>query len=345
MGITISVDAMGGDFAPEIVIDGVALSAVRHGEVRFALYGRQEQILPLVQKHKILEGRVDIIHCDDVIAMNEKPVAALRRGKNSSMWNAIGAVLDGKAKAVISAGNTGALMAIARFRLGMIEGIDRPALASLWPTPYGEAVMLDMGANVEANASQLLEFAMMGAEYARILFEKEKPKLGLLNVGSEQMKGNEVVQVADSYLRESQEALKFDYHGFVEGNDITAGTTDVIITDGFTGNIALKTAEGAAWLIGHFLKSALLSNIWGKIGAWIARKSLNAFKERIDPKRVNGGVFLGLSGLVVKSHGGTNDIGFAAATDLAIDLSKGDIVKSIEENIVALANVNNVVKG
>ena len=333
MTVTISVDAMGGDNAPNIVIDGIALSAVRHGDVHFLLYGRANDIEPLLEQHPHLKSRCTIIHCDEVVSMDAKPASILRRGQNTSMWNAIGGVLDGRANAVISAGNTGALMAMSKLRLRMIDGIDRPAIASLWPTLHGEAVMLDMGANIDANSRQLLDFALMGSQYAKILFDKKMPTVGLLNVGSEQEKGNDIVKSADILLRESADIFGFSYHGFVEGNDITRGTTDVVVTDGFTGNVALKTAEGTATLIGTYLKSALLSTFWGKIGAWIASASLRAFKEKIDPKRVNGGVFLGLNGLVVKSHGGTNDVGFAAALDLSIDLAKGNIVKTITEYI------------
>ena len=333
MTVTISVDAMGGDNAPDIVIDGLALSAVRHPDVFFKIFGQKDKVEKLVQDKAVLKDRFEIIHADDVVAMDAKPAAILRRGRETSLWKAITAVSEGEADAIISAGNTGALMAMSKLRLRMIEGIDRPAIASLWPTMKSEAVMLDMGANVEANSEQLVEFVVMGAEYAKILFDKKTPSVGLLNVGSEQVKGHDVVKVADSLLNENKENLQFDYYGFVEGNDITKGTTDVVVTDGFTGNVALKTAEGTARLIGHYLKSSLLSNIMGKLGAWIAKSSLMAFKEKIDPQRVNGGVFLGLNGLVVKSHGGTNDYGFAAATDLAIDLAKGKIVQAIHNNI------------
>ncbi|MEM6602440.1 MAG: phosphate acyltransferase PlsX [Pseudomonadota bacterium] len=333
MSVVISIDAMGGDHAPSVVIDGIALSAVRHPDVKFKIFGRGNDVMPYLEKKTSLKDKYEFIHCDDIVPMDAKPAQVLRRSKQTSMWNMIGAVLEGTAHAAVSAGNTGALMAMSKLRLRMIDGISRPAIASLWPTRSGEAVMLDMGANVEATSDQLVEFAVMGAEYARILFDKKRPTIGILNVGTEAGKGNDVVKNADHFLKEHRDHIHFEYHGFVEGNDITKGTTDVIVTDGFTGNVALKTAEGTAQLIGGYLKAAILSNIWSKIGAWFARHSLAAFKEKIDPKRVNGGVFLGLSGLVVKSHGGTNALGFAAATDLSIDLAKGNIVEAIAKNI------------
>ena len=324
---------MGGDNAPAIVIDGLALSNIRHPDVCFMIFGRAEIITPLLEKYPKLLDKSKIIHTDSVVTMDDKPANVLRRGHDTSLWNAIGAVVEGRAEAVISAGNTGALMAMSKLRLRMIEGIDRPAIASIWPTLTGEVVVLDMGANIEAGSGQLVDFAMMGAEYARIIFNKTRPTVGLLNVGSEQAKGHDIVKMASLTLNERANDLSFDYYGFVEGNDITKGTTDVVVTDGFTGNIALKTAEGTAHLIGTYLKSALTADIWGKMGAWLARKNLKAFKEKIDPRRANGGVFLGLNGLVVKSHGGTNDFGFACATDLAIDLAKGKIVEAIQKNI------------
>lgn len=331
MTIKIAIDAMGGDKAPRVVIEGVAFSAVRHPDIFFLIYGQQEIVSPLIALHPCLTGRCELIHTEEMVAMDDKPAAILRRGQKTSMWQAITAVLDKKADAIVSAGNTGALMAMSKLRLRMLEGIDRPALASLWPTLHGECVMLDVGATIEANSRQLFEFALMGSAYARILFDKQSPTVGLLNVGSEDMKGNDIVRHADSILREYQG--NFHYHGFVEGDDITRGVTDVIVTDGFTGNIALKTAEGVAHLIGSYLKYSLISTLTGKIGAWIAKSNLHAFKEKINPKRVNGAVFLGLTGLVVKSHGGTDSYGFAAALDLAIDLAKGNITQTIKKEI------------
>lgn len=333
MSITLSVDAMGGDHAPDIVIHGLSKTHIRHPDVRFQLYGIKEVIVPLLKQYPQLDNKSDIIHCSDVVAMDAKPSQIIRRSKETSLWQAVGALLENKADAIISAGNTGALMAIAKLRLRMIDPVDRPAIASLWPTMTGETIVMDMGANTMADPKNLLDFCLMGTEYARIIFDNKKPKIGLLNVGSEETKGHEIIKEADSLFKEYQNIYQYHYHGFVEGNDIAKGIVDVVVTDGFTGNVALKTAEGTAKLIGHYLKSSLTSHPLGKLGAWIAQKPLKAFKEKINPSRVNGGALLGVNGIVVKSHGGTDHIGFAAASELAIDLAKGNILEAISQKI------------
>lgn len=328
---------MGGDNAPNCVLEAVALCAVRHPYVSFLLFGVQPTIEDILKNYPALTDKYKIIHSDTMIAMDEKPSLAIRQ-KNSSMAMAIESVRNKEAHGIISAGNTGALMALSKLRLRMIEGINRPSIASLWPTLKGECVVTDLGANVSADSIELVDFALMGCEYARIIFDKPKPTVGLLNIGSEDVKGNDTIKSAAAVLAEKQDEYNFIYHGFIEGNDICKGTVDIVVTDGFTGNIALKTAEGVAHMIGHYLKGALTSSVMGKIGAFLASSALRHFKNKIDPRKVNGGVFLGLNGIAVKSHGGADHIAYAAALDLAIDLAKGDILNAIREKI-ALVDV------
>jgi len=280
------------------------LSAVRHPYASFLIYGDTVKLAEPLKNMPALDKKYTLIHTDDVITMEEKPSIAIRQ-KQSSMAMAIEAVRNGKAHGVLSAGNTGALMALSKLRLRMIEGINRPSIASLWPTLHGECVITDLGANISADSDDLIDFSLMGAEYARIIFDKPTPTIGLLNIGTEEMKGNETLKKAASIL------------------------VDVVVTDGFTGNIALKTAEGVAHLIGQYLKGALQSTFTSKLGAWIAQKALYHFKDKVDPRKVNGGVFLGLNGIAVKSHGGADHIAYAAALDLTIDLALGDIINAI----------------
>lgn len=330
--IIIAVDAMGGDNAPHNVLQAIGFSAVRHPYASFMIFGIENMIAPLIEAIPELKGKYQIIHTDNVIAMDEKPSLAIRQ-KNSSMCLAIEAVRDGLAHGVISGGNTGALMALSKLRLRMIAGISRPSISSLWPTLNGECVVTDLGANIVASPDELVDFAIMASEYARIIFDKKTPLVGLLNVGTEEMKGNDSIKAAASMLTEKQTAYGFKYHGFIEGNDICKGTVDVVVTDGFTGNIALKTAEGVAHLISSYLKGALQSTFLSKIGALLAKKALMHFKDKIDPRKVNGGVFLGLNGIAVKSHGGADSIAYAAALDLAIDLAKGGIIDAIRDKV------------
>jgi len=258
--------------------------------------------------------------------MEDKPSHVLRRGRETSMWRAIEAVKNKDAEVAVSAGNTGALMAMSMVQLGVIEGISRPAIASIWPTLRGQSVVLDCGANVSATAEQLVDFAVMGEAFAHAILGLDKPSVGLLNVGTEEQKGNDAVKGAAEILRAATAAnFPMAFHGFVEGNDIAEGTVDVVVTDGFTGNIALKTAEGTAKLVGQFLRRSLKRSLLGQIGAFIASGALNTLRRRLDPRAANGGIFLGLGGVVVKSHGGTDAIGFASALDMAIAMAKADI--------------------
>ena len=328
----IALDAMGGDAGPEIVIPGAALAVERHPELSFLLFGDAARIGPLVERQKRLAGRVEIRHAEISVAMDDKPSQALRRGRNKSgMWLAIDAVAKGEAQAVVSAGNTGALMAMSRFILRTLEGIERPAIAAVWPTQRGESIVLDVGATVGADARQLLEFAVMGEAMASCLFGIEHPTVGLLNIGVEEVKGNEHVKEAGRWLRELKLPLR--YEGFVEGDDIGKGKVDVVVTEGFTGNVALKTAEGTAKQISSFLRAALRSSFMSRLGAMLASGAFNALRERMDPRKHNGGVFLGLKGVVVKSHGSTDALGFATAIDVAVDMVRNGLVSRITADV------------
>jgi glycerol-3-phosphate acyltransferase PlsX len=324
--LTVSVDAMGGDAGPGIVITALQRVLQRHPGVNFILAGDEAVLTGLLARHVKLKNRVSVRHAPDRVAMEDKPSHVLRRGRETSMWRAIEAVKNGEAEVAVSAGNTGALMAMSMFQLGVIEGISRPAIASIWPTLRGQTVVLDCGANVSASAEQLVDFAIMGEAFAHAILGLDRPSVGLLNVGTEEQKGNDAVKGAAEMLRAAtMDRLPMAFHGFIEGNDIAEGTVDVVVTDGFTGNIALKTAEGTAKLVGQFLRRSLKRSLLGRIGAFIASGALNTLRRRLDPRAANGGIFLGLCGVVVKSHGGTDAIGFASALDMAITMAKADI--------------------
>ncbi len=331
----ISLDAMGGDKAPTMVIGGAALALERDPSLRFLFFGDEAIIAPLVAADTRLRAASELRHTADRIGGDAKPSAALRTGRNSSMRLAIDAVRDGEADGVVSAGNTGALMAMAKFVLRTLESIDRPAIASFFPTLRGESVMLDLGANIACGAENLVQFAVMGEAFARAVLGVQSPTIGLLNVGSEEMKGHDEVRAAAANLRAGR--LSHQFQGFVEGNDITEGTTDVVVTDGFTGNIALKTAEGTARLYSEFLRGAFKSSLSAKLGYVLARHALAKVRERTDPRRYNGAMFLGLNGVVVKSHGGTDAVGFANAIGVAADMIGSDINARIGREIAALA--------
>ena len=330
--VTIALDAMGGDHGPSVVIPAAAIALVRHPAMRFVLVGDEAQIKPELEKHPELAERSEVVHTDVAVAMEEKPSQALRRGRwKSSMWLAIQAVRDGKADAVVSAGNTGALMAMSKFCLKTIKGIDRPAIAAIWPTVDAECIVLDVGANVGAQSHQLVEFALMGAVMARALLGMEKPTVGLLNIGVEEVKGVEEIRDAAAVLKEAP--LPIRYHGFIEGNDIGHGAVDVVVTDGYTGNIALKTAEGTAKQIGEYLSAAMRRSLLARFGAILAQGAFRALKEKMDPRQRNGGIFLGLNGIVVKSHGGTDTTGFASAVDLAYEMASSGAVERLGSDI------------
>ncbi len=330
--VTIALDAMGGDHGPSVVIPAAALALVRHPQMRFILVGDQSQIEAELKQHPELASKSEIIHSDVAIAMDAKPSQALRRGRwKSSMWLAIQAVRDGQAHAVVSAGNTGALMAMSKFCLKTVKGIDRPAIAAIWPTVDAECIVLDVGANVGADTRQLVEFGLMGAAMARALLGMEKPSIGLLNIGVEEVKGVEQIREAAAVLKSAP--LPIRYHGFIEGNDIGHGAVDVVVTDGFTGNIALKTAEGTAKQIAQYLRAAMGQSFLSRLGALLAQGAFRALKEKMDPRQLNGGIFLGLNGIVVKSHGGTDETGFASAVDLAYEMAFSGVVERLGADV------------
>lgn len=330
--MTIALDAMGGDHGPEVVVPGAALSLERQPQLNFIFCGDSARLAPLIADNKALKARSRIVHSLHVIAMDEKPSQALRRGKGSSMWLALEAVKAGEADAAVSAGNTGALMAMAKVILRPIEGIERPALAALWPTVKSECIVLDVGANIGATARKLSEFALMGAAMARAIFHVERPTVGLLNVGVEDIKGVEEVREAHAWLRSTGD-LPLIYKGFVEGDQIGQGAVDVVVVEGFAGNIALKTAEGTARQIGSYLRGAMTSSLVTKAGAFLARGGFRVLKEKMDPRRVNGGTFLGLKGIAVKSHGGTDAYGFASAVDLAFEMAQSGLIQRLSTDL------------
>ena len=336
-GLVISIDAMGGDDAPGMVIRGLEYFLTHEGQgrrARFLLHGDQAQLNPLLAKAPRTRERSEIVHTDKTVSMDDKPSQALRRGKDSSMWNAIAAVKAKRADIAVSAGNTGALMAMSKLQLRTKQGVQRPALAASWPNETGVSVVLDVGANVDVDAAQLTEFAIMGEAYFQAIYKTEHPTIGLLNVGTEDQKGTAIIQAAHQRLSQSQ--LGLNYVGFVEGNGISSGAADVVVTDGFTGNVALKTAEGTAKLIGTFFNDALQGNLWSKVTTGLNAFALFKLKRRIDPRRVNGAVFLGLNGIVIKSHGGTDRVGFANAVNIAIGLAESDFLHAIDKRLDAL---------
>ena len=330
-----SVDAMGGDEAPHMVIEGIDLLAARLPNVRFLLFGDEPQLAPLLERFSHAKQACEVRHTPQIIKSDDKPAAALRSGRESSMRLAINAVSDGEAAGVVSAGNTGALMAIAKFVLKTLPGIDRPAIASYLPTEHGDSIMLDLGANIECSSDNLVQFAVMGEVFARIVFGIDKPTVGLLNVGVEDLKGNDVVKGAAAILQ-AETHLPIKFYGFIEGNDIAAGTVDVVVTDGFTGNVALKTAEGTAKFMSYKLREALTSSFLSKIGALLAKPALLALHQKLDPRRYNGAMLLGLNGICIKSHGGTDALGFANALQVAVDLAGKGINESIKTDYAQL---------
>jgi glycerol-3-phosphate acyltransferase PlsX len=335
--IVLALDGMGGDHAPEMVVNGADIARERYPGTSFLLFGDPARLKPLVDKRKGLAQVLEIVPAEDTVLAEDKPSFALRRRRKSSMWLAVDAAAQGNADTVVSAGNTGALLAISMFAMRTVEGAHRPALASFMPTNRGETVMLDLGANLECDADNLAEFAVMGSVFAQVLLGLDKPKVGLLNVGSEEEKGHEELRQAASWLR--SEGSPVNFHGFVEGNDIGAGLVDVVVTDGFTGNVALKSIEGTAKLYTQFVREAFRTSTFAKIGALFASGALIKMRKRVDPRRYNGGVFLGLNGVCVKSHGGTDALGFAYAIGVAVDLVRYDYKNKLVEGLARLRGV------
>lgn len=329
--MVLALDAMGGDTAPDMVIEGAVVAQSRLPHLRFQLYGDEARLKTLLARHEKLSGAVEIRHASQVIGPNDKPGQALRKSPQSSMRLAIEAVRDGLAAGVVSAGNTGALMALSKFVLKMQPGVDRPAMITYFPTARGESAMCDLGANTECDARNLVQFAIMGAGFARSVLGVERPTVGLLNIGAEEQKGHESVRAAAQILRESK--FGFDFHGFVEGDDIGAGIVDVVVTDGFTGNVALKVTEGTAKLISSFLNTAFRRSWVSMLGYALAKPALDSLRAKLDPRQYNGALFLGLNGVVVKSHGGTDGEGFASAIAVAADMVKGDFNERIHADL------------
>jgi glycerol-3-phosphate acyltransferase PlsX len=335
--LVISIDAMGGDHGPSVVLPGLAkaLDALGPGKVRFLLHGDAAAIAPVLAAAPALRAASAVRPAEGIISMDAKPAHAMRRGKGSSMWNAVEAVRGGEAIAAVSAGNTGALMAISRLLLRTAADLDRPALVANWPTQTGVSSVLDVGANINCDAERLVRFAIMGAAYHRAIHGVARPTVGVLNVGTETEKGHDEVRGADRLLRVPRPDL--DYHGFVEGDDIAKGAVDVVVTDGFTGNVALKTGEGLARFFRAQLRQTFTESLVSRLGGLIAQGSLRRMGARLDPSAINGGPFLGLNGIVVKSHGGTDAAGFANAVRLAANLAGSRFVAEIAANLAATA--------
>ncbi len=329
--IRIALDAMGGDVGAAVVIPGAAIALARRPDSEFLLFGDHARIEAELARHPELKAASRVIHTDVAVSMHDKPSQALRRGrKTSSMWLAIDAVKKGDADVAVSAGNTGALMAMARFCLRTLRGIDRPAIAAVWPTTRGDSVVLDLGATIGGDAHHLVALAVMGGAMASVLFDIERPTVGLLNIGVEEIKGREEIREAAELLR-AMNLPQLDYIGFVEGDGIGKGTADVIVAEGFSGNIALKAAEGTARQINQFLRAALSRTWRARIGYLLAKDAFRALRDKLDPNKSNGGVLLGLNGIVVKSHGGTDAEGFAYAIDVGYEMVRYDLLIKINE--------------
>jgi glycerol-3-phosphate acyltransferase PlsX len=333
--VTASLDVMGGDKGAEIVLPGAALALSRHPDLRFRLYGDEKVARPILERIPEVKAASVFEHCDISVKMDDKPSQALRRGRwRSSMWRSIEAVKSGEAGFAVSAGNTGALMAMAKFCLHSPSGIDRPAIAGIWPTLKGESVLLDCGASIGADAGALFEFAVMGAAMARTLLAKQRPTIGLLNIGVEEVKGLEPIKAAGQMLKEANLA-DLEYVGFVEADEIGKGKADVVVTEGFAGNIALKAAEGTARQISGYVRGAMNSSWLARAGYVLARGAFNRLRAQLDPRRTNGGVFLGLNGIVIKSHGGADPESFAAAVHIGYTMARSGLVDTINRDLAA----------
>lgn len=333
----IALDAMGGDHAPVSVLQGAEQALIRHPGLKFHLYGDQERIDPILSALPRLRRAAKIIHTEEFIANEDKPSQAVRRGRNSSMWLAIDSVKREECCAIVSAGNTGALMAMSKLILRTLPGVSRPAIAALFPTLRGECVMLDLGANIDSGAQDLYKFAIMGDAFARAVLGLNRPRIGLLNIGSEELKGREEIREAAALLKDSP--LNLNFQGFVEGNDIPAGKVDVVVSDGFTGNIALKTAEGVARLIRTYLKDAFMSSLIAKFAGLLAMGAMKSVKDKLDDRKRNGAMFLGLNGICVKSHGGADAYSFCNAISVAVELVAHDINNRITNEIMRATEV------
>jgi phosphate acyltransferase len=331
---TIALDAMGGDEGPAVVVPGAALALERHPNITFLLFGDEGRIAPYLDAQPTLADHARIIHADTQVEMQDKPSQAVRRGRGSSMWLALEAVQKREAECMISAGNTGAFMAMARLVLKTMAGIERPVIAGQWPTVGRPCIVLDLGANIGATARQLTDYALMGAAMARAVLQVERPRVGLLNIGVEEIKGIEEVKQANAWLKESDPP--FDYLGYVEGDQIGQGVVDVVVVEGYAGNIALKTAEGTAKQMAAYVREALTSSPAAKLGALLAQRGLRALRDRMDPRRLNGGPFLGLNGIAIKSHGGTDAFGFSSAIEVGYNMAASNVLERLGADLEAL---------
>jgi len=335
--VRIALDAMGGDIGPAVVLPAAELALIRRPDVEYLIFGDEAKIAPLLRRMPMLAARSKVFHCEVAVKMTDRPSQALRSGRRvSSMWRAIEAVKLGEADCAVSAGNTGALMAMAKVCLHTMALIDRPAIAAMWPTLRGESIVLDVGATIGADAQHLIDLAVMGAAMARIVFDIERPTVGLLNVGVEEIKGLEEVKAAGRALRDA-DLPSLSYHGFVEGDDLGKGTVDVFVTEGFTGNIALKTAEGTAKQIAQYVRDAMSHSWLSRLGYFLARDAFDALRDKMDPGRVNGGVFVGLDGVVIKSHGGADAESYAGAIEVGYDMVRQELLGKIRD-MIAQAN-------
>ena len=340
--ITIAIDAMGGDNSPDKTIEGLSFFLKKNyskNDFIINVFGKKDEIEKKLEKYKVESNLINIIHSDKVISDQESPITAVKNSKNTSMWNCIQHQLDGRSDISLSAGNTGVLLVISRMILKMMDNVSKPALAGLWPNQNGMNVVLDLGANIECSDQNLVDFAELGSALYKSLFPKEMPKVSLLNVGSEEIKGTEMLKNASKKLKDLSSNDNFIYQGYIEGNNIMSGDTNVIITDGFTGNIALKTAEGTAKFITKNLKKSLTENLFSKISLLFSYFSLKKFKDKLDPRKYNGAIFLGLKGPVVKSHGGIDSTGFFHSIDLCYKIVKGDLMSEIKKNLKHSRNI------
>ena len=330
--IKIAVDAMGGDNSPKKIIEGIILNNQTNKNIFYKIFGNKTQIEQCVA-NKIGNNYFEIIHTDNFVKSTDSPLEGAKRGKDTSMWLAIESVKNKETDIIISAGNTGALLVISKLNLKMIENIDKPALSALWPNKKGMSVVLDLGANIECSSKNLIDFSIMGASLYKSLYPNDDPNVALLNIGSEELKGNETIKETYQLLNEKNSPKGFNFSGYIEGNQLMNGDVNVIVADGFTGNVALKTAEGTAGFITGELKKAMTGNLIGKISSFLNMSNLNKFKKRLDPRLYNGAIFIGLDSPVVKSHGGTDYVGFSNSINVCYKIVKGDLISKIKENI------------
>ena len=330
--ITIAIDAMGGDNSPEKVIEGIKLHSNNSTNINYKIFGVKDLINPLISKHEISKDRFELIHTENIVLGEDTALSAAKRGKDTSLWLAIESLKNNNAQAIVSAGNTGALFLISKLNLKMIENIDKPALSALWPSKKGMNVVLDLGANIECNTKNLIDFSIMGSALHKALFPEEKPIVALLNIGSEELKGKTFIKEAYQILNDKNFSL-FKFNGYIEGNNIMDGDVNIIVSDGFTGNIALKTAEGTSNFIINELKNAISKSFLGKLSSIINYKNLKDLKNKLDPRLYNGAILLGLNKPVIKSHGSTDSIGFANSLKVCEQTIRGQLIDQIKVNI------------